>query len=271
MSNKKTIGDMKKLYLTIHVLAMMFAALSLSACDNEEISSNVNKALWVLGLFIVVGCIGSYLHKREKLKEFEDQQQAELYAINKQKEIERRKEFQERREILKQEHDKYLKSLSDKYGTCDKSIVFGKDKNEILVFSESKLVVIDKKEFAFSDIIDCTVNDKVEEYDVAETYRSPSVATTSTNSGNMLKRAAIGGVLLGDVGAIIGGSTAKRDTTIEYGKDTTIHNRKIMHDYTVVLTVNDIINPNLLINVGFNTKLKDEIVSLFKVIISRNG
>lgn len=242
----------------------------------EAIKSNVIKALCVISLFLIVGIIGYYWNKKNKRDEIERQQkiqkQAELYAIQKQKMIEKQKEEQRRYELLAQEHNTYLKGLSDKFGICDKSIRLCPEKvniyKEILIYSVSKHVVIEKREYAFSDILDCVVNDDIKEKDTIETYRSPSVATTRTNSGNMLKRAAIGGLLLGDTGAIIGGSTASKNTTIEYGKDTTIHNREITHNYTIVVTVRDIKTPNLLIKVGNDTNLKDEIVSLFRVIIS---
>ena len=242
----------------------------------EAIISNVIKALCVIAIIFIIGIIGYCWNMKNKRDEIERQQriqqQAELYAIQKQKLIEKQKEEQHRYELLAQEHNMYLKGLSDKYGICDKSIRLSPEKvnfyKEILVYSESKYVVIEKREYAFSDIIDCVVNDDIKEKDTIETYRSPSVATTKTNSGNMLKRAAIGGLLLGNTGAIIGGSTASKNTTVEYGKDTTIHNREITHNYTIVITVKDIKNPNIFINVGNNTTLKDEIVGLFRVIIS---
>ena len=87
----------------------------------------------------------------------------------------------------------------------------------------------------------------------------------------MLTRAVVGGMLLGNAGAIIGGSTAKKNTIIENGKETTIHNREVTHNYTIVVTVSDIKNPNIRIKVGNDTRLKDDILSLFKVILLTKG
>ena len=84
----------------------------------------------------------------------------------------------------------------------------------------------------------------------------------------MIGRTIAGGVLLGGAGAIIGGSTAKRNTIIEHGTDTSIHNKEIKHNYTVAITVKDISNPIIYLKVDNNTALKDEIVSLMKVIMS---
>ena len=136
------------------------------------------------------------------------------------------------------------------------------------MFSQSKHIIIDKKEFLFSDILDCVVNDDIKERETVQTIRGNSTATSKANTKNMIGRAVVGGVLLGGAGTIIGGSTAKRNTVIEYGTDTSIHNKEVEHNYTVAITVKDISNPVLYLNVGSNTGLKDEIVSLMKVIMS---
>ena len=243
---------------------------------DEKIKSIATIVVIVIIILIILGVIIRYIHKvnvqDENDRKLRAQRQAEQYAIEKQKELEFKKQKELEYERLVTEHENYISTLTKQYGSCDKSLKLTSDRediyNKILVFSNSKHITINQKTYTFSDILDCTVNDDVKEKDTVETYRSPSIATTSTNNGNLLKRAAIGGILLGNAGAIIGGSTAKKETTVEYGKDTTIHNREITHNYTVVVTVKDIKSPNLLINVGNNTKLKDEIMSLFRVIIS---
>jgi hypothetical protein len=131
-----------------------------------------------------------------------------------------------------------------------------------------KYVVIAQKEFSFSDILDCTVNDDIIERETVHTYRGTSIATSKADTGSMVGRAIVGGVLLGGAGAVIGGSTAKRNTVIEHGTDTSVHNKEIEHNYKVAITVKDIANPIIYLNVGSNAKLKDEIVSLMKVIMS---
>lgn len=140
--------------------------------------------------------------------------------------------------------------------------------SEILVFSETKHIVIGKIELLFSDILDCVVDDDIKERETIQTFRGNSSATSKANTGNMIGRAVVGGVLLGGTGAIIGGSTANRHTIIEHGIDTSILDKTIEHNFTIAITVKDISNPVIYLNVGSNTRLKDEIVSLMKVIIS---
>ena len=162
--------------------------------------------------------------------------------------------------------------MVEKYGKIDKTIRLSTNNPdeifEIMVFGESKHVVIGNKELSFQDVIDCQVNDKSKEIETVQTIKGDSIASTKTNTGSMIGRSVAGGLLLGNVGAIIGGSTASKNTIIQHGTDTSIHNKTIDHDYTIAITVKDLENPVIYINVGFRTKLKDEIFSLMKVIIS---
>lgn len=252
---------------------------------NEEIASNKNKELlikigwWTLG--IILASIFVYFIVREYRKNAQIEE--ELAEIRQRKEEERlekiRKEEEEKEkqkllqlEVIKTEHKKYVSNLVEKYGVCDKTIQLSPKQpysyNEILVFSQMKFVVIAQKEFSFSDILDCTVNDDIIERETVHTYRGTSIATSKADTGSMVGRAIVGGVLLGGAGAVIGGSTAKRNTVIEHGTDTSVHNKEIEHNYKVAITVKDIANPIIYLNVGSNAKLKDEIVSLMKVIMS---
>ena len=217
-----------------------------------------------------------YIAKRIRRADEENYQQALAEIENENEERERKKELQRQKELqheqLMRDYNNYLSNLKAKYGNCDKSIrLHSKTSDipsEILVFGQSKYVVIENKEIPFSDILDCTLNDDVKETETVKTYRGNSSATTKTNTGSMIGRSVAGGLLFGGVGAIVGGSTAKKDTIIEHGTDTSIHNREIKHNYTVAITVKDISSPVIYINVGSDTALKDEIVSLMKVIIS---
>ena len=248
---------------------------------NEESASiknqNVIKSV-VIGLIIILllYAIFKFLSNRFKEKQVEHKERiAELSKQIQTKDKEReekRKQTEEQMKQLEVNHKNYVDSLVVKYGNCDKNIKLNPKRpfgfNEILVFGQSKHIVIAKKEYNFSDILDCTVNDDIKEKETVQTFRGNSTATSKTNTGNMVGRAIVGGVLLGGAGAIIGGSTAKRNTVIEHGMDTSIHNKEVEHNYTVAITVKDISNPVLYLNVGSNTGLKDEIISLMKVVMS---
>jgi hypothetical protein len=252
---------------------------------SEEIVSMRNKELlskigwWTLGIilasvlvYIIVREYRKNAQIEEKLAEIRQREEEERLEKIRKEEEEKEKQKLLQLEVIKTEHKKYVSNLVEKYGACDKSIQLSPKQpysyNEILVFSQTKHVVIAQKEFSFSDILDCTVNDDIIERETVHTYRGNSIATSKTDTGSMVGRAIVGGVLLGGAGAVIGGSTAKRNTVIEHGTDTSVHNKEIEHNYKVAITVKDIANPIIYLNVGSNAKLKDEIVSLMKVIMS---
>lgn len=70
----------------------------------------------------------------------------------------------------------------------------------ILIFDGKSVIVIgDKGEFNYADILDFNVNNEL-------SYK------TSTSTGSMIGRSIVGGVLFGGVGAVIGGTTAEKTT-----------------------------------------------------------
>lgn len=75
----------------------------------------------------------------------------------------------------------------------------------IFVFHDKNRIVMNQKVYKYSDILDFRVNNQM-------SYKS-SVSNSST-----IGRAIVGGALAGGVGAIIGGSTAKRNTEREVDK-----------------------------------------------------
>lgn len=144
-------------------------------------------------------------------------------------------------------------------GTPDKSIII-KDfdlNSEIHVYEGSKKVFIMGKEYSFKDVMSCSVSsrDRIE--------RGNVTVITESNNGSVIGRAIVGDIVAGPAGAIIGGSTAKQKTEYIQGDD------RVVHDYTVNITMNSISEPNIRINTGERPKLTNEIVSLMNVIIAR--
>lgn len=134
---------------------------------------------------------------------------------------------------------------------------------QIIVFEEHNLIRILGKEYKMNDILDCTYDDSsyVKKGDIV------SNSTTKTSTGSMLGRAAVGGAVFGTAGAVLGGATAKKNTTTvsKQGADETIHN------YTVSITVNSLSSPVIKIECGKKLDLVNEIVGLMNVIIKRNN
>ena len=90
-----------------------------------------------------------------------------------------------------------------------------------------------------------------------------AVSTTKSSNGNAIGRAVVGGVIAGGAGAVIGGTTGKKNTETIYKQKDDI----VKHDYTVIINVNSISNPIVRINLGDNGKLVNEIVATMNVII----
>lgn len=109
-------------------------------------------------------------------------------------------EKQNRRAAIKEE-----KNYNELYGTCTKSLC--KDENQryaILVYEESQTIIIKGQPYKFGDIIGCE-GSTIPREEVIQT-------TTTTDTGNMAVRAAVGGALFGTPGALVGAVTARKQT-----------------------------------------------------------
>ena len=128
-----------------------------------------------------------------------------------------------------------------------------------LVFEDASVLVIDDKVYPFTDILSFTLTDN------EKTIVSESKSETKTDTGNMIGRAVIGGIALGGVGAIIGGTTAKsRTITSEYETSKS-------HDYVVSVIVNSLSKPVIQMKLYSDTKKVQIITSILSVIIHRNN
>lgn len=104
----------------------------------------------------------------------------------------------------REEFNKWKKELEVRYG--ETTIVIQNDiyedkHNCILVFDCRKIIIINEIIYVYNEILDFNINDQ-------KSYK------TSTSTGSMLGRALVGGVLTGGVGALIGGATAEKNTTV---------------------------------------------------------
>ena len=78
----------------------------------------------------------------------------------------------------------------------------------------------------------------------------------------MAGRSIAGALIGGETGAIIGGSTAKKETIFEQEND------KVIHDYALVVNLRDLNNPMLLIKIGANKNKAMEINALMQAIMT---
>lgn len=184
--------------------------------------------------------------------------------MNKKQEEAKRKEAKRKQEELVAKIPMYnfvKNGLIRKYGIPDNEIVLEEinlDK-EILIFGRSNRIWLFGRDLPMSDILGCSFIDN------PEVIKGQVTSSTQTNTGNMLQRAFLGGVLLGGIGAIIGGNTAKQETI------THVENDRLTHDYTVIININSLSAPLVKVNLGNDTALVNEIIGLMSVIINRNN
>lgn len=158
----------------------------------------------------------------------------------------------ERKILLKESEDK-IKKETEKYGEGYTFIYSGFYINESL-----QKIFIEDKEYAFSDLIDFSIHDD------PKTIHSGLTSTSKTDNLSMLGRAAVGGLVAGDVGAVIGGATASK--TVETSDGVSY----IEHNYSIIVTFNSLSSPEVTLYLGDSEKYLNRISSILTVIINRN-
>ena len=178
---------------------------------------------------------------------------------NRKVQIEEQREKQKRLNALRPAYQKTFNELVSKYGKPDKIINLEvlKMNKSIIVFAEKKRIWLLGRDIPMESIIDCKIQD--DEY----SYDGGSYSETKTNTGSMLKRAAVGTLVAGAAGAVIGGATAKRTTTTFSAGSCT------GHKYYVYININDLSEPIVKIDMGSDFNRANEILGLFSVILER--
>lgn len=206
-------------------------------------------SLFVIAVVVIVFVLfaGIQGFQDEKLKKFENEDE------------EHRKEAYLLKRAKEEAYQKARSEFVTQNGEPDKTIIIeDTDLNsEIWVYESAKKVYIMGNEYLFKDIMSCTFTDS------PRTVKGKIIAETKSKNGNVIGRAIVGSIVAGSAGAIIGGTTGKKNTVYHQEDD------KVVHDYTVVINMNSIITPILRIHTGERGRLTNEIVGLMNVIITR--
>ena len=211
---------------------------------------------WIsFGWFLVAGSIGLII-----LTIVVSHQETERNKLKQEKEKERQAELTKQKELERQEYEKWKSELVEKYGQIDKEIALSESNkdNVILAFSKVSRIWLAGNDLPMSSILSCTLSDN------SKTIKGKDTIQSKTNTGNMAKRAVVGGVLLGGAGALAGGVTAKKDGTIIHEDD------KVIHDYTVLINIDSLSSPVIRLQCGTNGTLANDIIGLLNVVINRN-
>lgn len=184
-----------------------------------------------------------------------DKKKAQIEELKK-----RNAENAKQKELKKQEYEQWRSELIEKYGQLDKEIVLSENNSDeaILAFSKVSRIWLVGNDLPMNSILSCSLSDS------SKTIKGKTTIQSKTNTGNMAKRAVVGGVLLGGAGALAGGVTAKKDGTIVSEND------RVLHDYTVLVNIDDLSTPIVRLQCGENGALANDIIGLLNVIINRN-
>lgn len=208
-------------------------------------------------LVIIVGVALIVLVENSK-KEEKRRKWAEKRKIDE----ENRLRLAEQKEVEKE--NKYNK-LTALMSSPNKIIEYDYD-HYIMVDESMSQIMLNEHVYNFKDILNYTMSDNAT---VIQKHSGGAIrSTSSTDTGSMLGRAVVGGVLAGGVGAAIGGSTAKREITSSVAPTTT--KSSTIHDFLIAVTVNSLSNPIERLKLGEDEHNANEICALLSVIISRN-
>lgn len=223
-------------------------------------SNNVSSLNFCLG-FIVVAVCAIYLLSQSIYSRLvaSEKRRAEKLA-------ERERYLEQKRQALKEKEVKYNALKNDLIARNGEPgrVVFIHDSrfeqfnidNELIVFDKAKKLWLCGHEIAIGDINSFMVDDE------STILKGDIKAVTSTDTGSLAGRSIAGALIGGEAGAIIGGATAKKETTFHQGSD------RIIHDYALIVNVRDLNNPMLLIKIGRDKKKAMEINALMQVIMS---
>lgn len=164
-------------------------------------------------------------------------------------------EEEEKKKQLLQQEEETRKLEIEKYG--EGSLVLDRSRG-IYVNENTEKLYLYCNEYNFKDILSFTVQDN------SQTIHSGGQAITTTDTGSMMRRAAVGGALFGDEGRIVGAATATQVTTFS-PTVSSLH-----HHYVIVVTVNNISSPMVVVDLGGDQVMMSMLSSTLTVIINRN-
>lgn len=178
-----------------------------------------------------------------------------------------KKKWQEKQRLeLIEKENKYNAIKNDlitKNGEPCKTILISESRfdqfninNELIVFDKARKLWLCGNEVSIDDINSFTIDDE------SVVMKGQIKAITSTDTGNMAGRSIAGAIIGGGAGAIIGGSTAKKETIFKQEND------KVIHDYALVVNIRDLNNPMLLIKIGRDKNKAMEINSLMQAVMT---
>ena len=224
-------------------------------------------ALALIGI-IVYDLIEKRKEMRDKERTAKEAEMARLVSD----EQRRRKKINNLIKQAKSEYETALGNLISTYGDCSFEILLNsrsfKTSDHVYFFEQGAMMVLNDEPIPFEKIIGFSLNDAAETLMKNETTSYTS--TTSTSNANMLKRAVVGGIFMGGIGALAGATTAKQQTISTPSLDQTTTTIEHRHKYSLYINIDSISNPTRVIELGADIQKATNFANILNVIIQRN-
>lgn len=251
VNSENRLDTLKRILFFILGILNIFPFLASNEAFMNAVRNNIPKyegGLWVT--FITLLLIGMWIYAAFSLSDPEINENYKLLktkGLTVEEQNEANQKAKEEMEAAKQKKEEALYGIG--FMPVGKDVVIN-DLNHKIFFKE--------KAYDYSDILAFDVKDN------AITIHSASTSKAKTDTGNMIGRAVVGGMLFGNVGAAIGGATASKTIVNSESQSS------VVHDYSIIITVNNISSPTEVIKIGQNEKTLNKIVSTLTVILNRN-
>ena len=158
------------------------------------------------------------------------------------------------------EYDSKIAELDNKFGSLTKEFQLGfldVDKT-IRIYAASSKVWLMGRAYDFDNIIGVSMES------LAKTKSGRVVAKTKVSTLGTIGRSAVGKMLSGDTGALIGAGTATKTTTTEKEED------EVTYTYLIDIKTDDLQKPVVSLTIENDRAKAMEILSTFEIIVKNN-
>lgn len=164
-------------------------------------------------------------------------------------------------------YERKLADLSGKYGECTMNAYLSDSYSNtepynlslrFLIYEQANIVVMMSKEYKFSEILSFSLEDDASNETVT------TVGTESRPTGDMFKRAIVGSIIAGKMGAFTGAITTKTETS---------HTSHITtsHDYKIYVNTNNLRQPVVTLHLGSDVTTARQVAGALSIIVERNN
>lgn len=148
---------------------------------------------------------------------------------------------------------RYFMSDTDEITDKTKNVTIYDKAGTFFCFEDERILIINDDIYSFSEIIG---------YELIEDNQIVYSSKTKTSTGSMVGRAIVGGAIMGGIGAVIGGSTAKSETSTS----SEVKSSK----YSIRLNLDNIKTPLMVIDFYTYVEAATEALYLLNTIVNRN-